>query len=269
MIGDGFMLTLKNIKVMTKENALILNDISMTLNQGKIIGLTGESGAGKSSIIKVIMGFLDKGCRLSQGEIYVDDLKLNDLSNKEKRSLCGTTIGFVPQNPMTAFDNRIKIGAQMEETFCIRLGLSKQEARELAVEKLKLVNLDEYEHVLSSVPMELSGGMLQRVAFAILLGLEPRYVLADEPTSALDEKNRDLILDLLEKQKKASGILFISHDLVALDRLCETVVILDKGKIIDNTTVEKLIKAPKHSWLKEFVKSNRSVDIGEWQWKEF
>lgn len=263
------MLKLKNVEVKTQENNLILENISIEIERGTIVGLTGESGAGKTSIIRVILGFLGKGCRLSNGKVSIDNLALKALSPKEKRALCGTTIGYIPQNPMTAFDRQLKIGQQIKETFCTRLKLSKNEARRLIIEKLKEVNLYDYEHILRCKPIELSGGMLQRVIFAILLGLEPKYVLADEPTSALDENNRDLILALLEKQKKVSGILFISHDLVALDRLCEKVVILQKGKFIKETTPKELIEAADQVQLNSTFSDDKRCDREVWQWSNF
>lgn len=261
------MLRMDEVCVMAKENKVILNKFSFMLKQGTAIGLTGESGAGKSTIIRAIMGFLGKGCFIGKGSIFIDDVRLNDMSSKKRRELCGITVGFIPQNPMTAFDSRLKLGVQMEETFCCRLGISKKQARDLSIEKLELVNLSDYERILDSFPSQLSGGMLQRVAFAILLGLKPKYILADEPTSALDEKNRDLLLNLLRKQKEEAGILLISHNLVALDGLCETVLVLNEGQIIEEGTIEKLMKEPKHIWTKQFVKSNYMQNTGGWKWR--
>lgn len=261
------MLKINDLSVTTRDKKVILNKFSLMLKQGTAIGLTGESGAGKSTIIRAIMGFLGKGCYVSNGNIFIDDLKLNNMSSKKRRALCGTTIGFIPQNPMTAFDSRLKLGVQMEETFCYRLGVSKKQARELSCEKLQLVNLSDYERILESFPSQLSGGMLQRVAFAILLGLKPKYILADEPTSALDENNRDILLTLLKQQKEEAGILLISHNLVALDSLCETVLVLNQGEVIEESTIEKLMKEPKHLWTKQFVKSNYVQNTGGWKWK--
>lgn len=262
------MLEVKNISVETKRQVKLLQDISFRLSKGKALGLTGESGAGKTTLIKSVMGILDRTCQLNKGRIVVDGLDLKDLSSGKRREMCGTTLGFIPQNPMTAFDKRMKIGKQMEETFCVRLKLSREQALLLAEKKLADVNLTDKRRVLHSYPAQLSGGMLQRVTMAILLGLDPKYILADEPTSALDEENRRLLLEQLKLLKKETGILMISHDVFALQSLCQEVMVMERGQITETGTMEKLLNAPQRQWTKEFSAANRQQDRRQWIWKE-
>jgi len=263
------MLEVKNISVEAKNHAKLLVGISFCLHQGEAVGLTGQSGAGKTTLIKSVMGILDRTCRMNTGSILVDGLDIGILSLDKRRDLCGTTLGFIPQNPMTAFDRRIKIGMQMTETFCIRLNLSKKTALHLSTETLEAVNLTDTNRVMQSYPEQLSGGMLQRVTMAILLGLKPKYILADEPTSALDEVNKALVLEHLVRHVKTTGILMISHDVVALNSLCENVFVMEHGRITESGRMDKLLYSPKQEWTKKFASANAKKDRGKWEWKEF
>ena len=160
------MLEIKNLYVEGKGHAQLLRGVSFSMKLGECIGLTGPSGAGKTTIIKAIMGVLDHTCRIPSGDILLDGVSLPAMPPAKRRDLCGTTLGFIPQNPMTAFDSHIRMGRLMEETFCLRLNCSKAEARKLAADTLQKVNLLDVDRVLSSYPTQLSGGMLQRVTMA-------------------------------------------------------------------------------------------------------
>ena len=162
------MLEIKNLYVEGKGHAQLLRGVSFSMKLGECIGLTGPSGAGKTTIIKAIMGVLDHTCRIPSGDILLDGVSLPAMPPAKRRDLCGTTLGFIPQNPMTAFDPHIRMGRLMEETFCLRLNCSKPDARKLAADTLRRVNLLDVDRVLSSYPTQLSGGMLQRVTMAIL-----------------------------------------------------------------------------------------------------
>lgn len=210
------MLKIEQLDVKERSGRYLLKDISMEIPAGRVIGLTGKSGSGKTTLLRSILGMLHTSCHIDAGKILLDDIDLSHLSRKSHRELCGKKLGFIPQNPMTAFDSRLKIGYQMRETFVNRLHLNTSEATDLAKEKLVSVNLKDTDRILGAYPSELSGGMLQRVAAAILLGMSPDYVLADEPTAALDEENRDLLLLIMQEQMKDKGILFVSHDVAAL-----------------------------------------------------
>lgn len=201
------MLKIEQLDVKERSGRYLLKDISMEIPAGHVIGLTGKSGSGRTTLLRSILGMLHTSCHIDAGKILLDDIDLSHLSRKSHRELCGKKLGFIPQNPMTAFDSRLKIGYQMQETFVNRLHLNTSEATDLAKEKLFSVNLKDTDRILDAYPSELSGGMLQRVATAILLGMSPDYVLADEPTAALDEENRDLLLLIMREQMKDKGIL--------------------------------------------------------------
>lgn len=215
------MLKIEQLDVKERSGRYLLKDISMEIPAGQVIGLTGRSGSGKTTLLRSVFGMLHTSCHIEAGKILLDNVDLSHLSRKSHRELCGKRLGFIPQNPMTAFDSCLKIGCQMRETFINRLHLNGSAATEMAKETLVAVNLKDTERVLGAYPSELSGGMLQRIAAAILLGMSPDYILADEPTAALDEENRDLLLLIMREQMKDKGILFVSHDVAALKTLCQ------------------------------------------------
>lgn len=261
------MLEIKNLTVRTNEGTEILHNISFAVPEHAAIGLTGASGSGKSTLIKSVMGILGSTCHVSAGEIWLDGENILKWNRKKHRELCGTVLGFMPQNPMTAFFLHNKIGAQMCETYRCRLHLSKQEALELARKTLRDANLPDTERILDSYPNQISGGMLQRVSFAILIGLKPNYILADEPTSALDEENRIHLVSLL-KNCENIGILFISHDTEALKMLCSETMVMEKGVITERNETQKLFEFPQREWTKLFARASMPRKGEDWLWTE-
>jgi ABC-type glutathione transport system ATPase component len=262
------VLKINKLSVKEKSGRFLLDQVSIEIPSGAIIGLTGHSGSGKTTLLRSIFGMLHTDCQIKDGKIFMDDTDLLCLSHREHRSLCGRKVGFIPQTPMTAFDSRLKIGYQIQETFQRRLQLTKSKAIALAKEKLDLVNLKETQRVLNAYPGELSGGMLQRVATAILLGMSPDYILADEPTAALDEENRNLLLDVLRTQMQDKGILFVSHDVGALQRLCNNVYVLGTGKVIEQGNMNQLLTKPQTDWMKQFSSLSRKESRGKWEWEK-
>lgn len=262
------MLKLDQLNVKEKSGGFLLKDVSMEIAPGTVVGLTGHSGSGKTTLLRSVFGMLHTSCQISSGKIYMDDMDLSHLSPREHRKICGKKIGFIPQMPMTAFDSRIKIGYQMQESFKLNLHLNKSEALALAKEKLNSVNLKDTERVLNAYPPELSGGMLQRVASAILLGMSPDYILADEPTAALDEENRDLLLEVIRRQMADKGILFVTHDVGVLCKLCGNVYVLGSGNVIGQGSMTQLLTKPKTDWMKRFASLSKQDSKGEWKWEK-
>lgn len=262
------MFEAQGIKVTAGRDKVLLHDISFSLEAGQCLGLTGASGSGKTTLLKAIMGVLAPGCRMSEGILTLDGVELQALSAKKRRSYCGTTLGFIPQNPMTAFDPANKIGAQMNETFQLQLGKDDAAAKELAVQLLQDVNLMDTERILNAYPQQLSGGMLQRVAMALLAGLSPRYIFADEPTSALDEENRNHLLQLLKTRHHKAGILFISHDVDALRSLCPETLVMAQGTVVERQTTDLLFQQPQHPWTRAFADAVQHRKGGDWTWQD-
>ena len=260
------MLQIKNLSVYGKNTGQILTDVSLELSKGACIGLTGASGSGKSTLIKAILGMHREELVISQGEIVLDDENLLCKSPKERRLLCGTTFGFIPQNPMTAFFPHVKIGVQVMETLRLHKGMDKRQAGARMAEVLRQVNLKDVERVSNAYPGELSGGMLQRVAMALILGTRPQYILADEPTSALDEANRDQLLELLSQYRQDAGILFISHDVEAMKLLCSVTHVMEHGHVIETQPTKQLFLSPRQPWTKRFSEAANHREEVDWQW---
>lgn len=261
------MLEIKDLTIHTKGGAALLDGLSLTLQQGQALALTGQSGAGKTTLLKAVLGLLGQDQRIKGGAVVVDGVDMATLCAAKRRSLCGTTIGFVPQSPMTAFDGRLTIGRQMEETLCLRFAMGKIAAQKLALETLDAVHLKDARRVFQSKPGELSGGMLQRVTVAMLLAMQPRYILADEPTSALDEENRDGLLSLLQNQLAQAGILLVTHDAHAMRFLCQETVILAAGTIIERQQTQALFEGPIKPWTQAFVGCSLANTEDEFLWK--
>lgn len=262
------MLKIHQLSVKEKSGRLLLDQVSLEIPSGAIIGLTGHSGSGKTTLLRSIFGMLHTDCQIKNGEILMDDTDLLCLSPRQHRSLCGKKLGFIPQNPMTAFDSRLKIGYQIQETFQKRLQLNQTNAIQLSREKLDLVNLKDTQRVLNAYPGELSGGMLQRVAAAMLLGMSPDYILADEPTAALDEENRNLLLEVLGKKMQDKGILLVSHDVDALQKICNNVYVLGAGRVIEQGSMDQLLTKPQTDWMNQFAGLSRIESRGRWEWEK-
>lgn len=260
------MLEIKNLTVQIKSGTPILNNVSLSIETGTCIGLTGASGSGKTTLIKAIMGMHGENMKISHGEILLEKEDLLNRSFKERRLLCGKVIGFIPQNPMTAFFPHAKIGRQMIETLQMHTRSDKKQAEALSADVLRQVNLTDTERVMNAYPGELSGGMLQRITMALILGTKPQYVLADEPTSALDEANRDLLLELLKAYQKNAGILFISHDTEAMKTLCSVTHVMECGRIIETQATEALFLHPRQPWTKHFAEAACHREEVDWKW---
>lgn len=260
------MLNVEHLTVLSAEGRRLLDNVSLCLNRGERLCLTGKSGSGKTTLLRTIMGLPNTGTRIAGGDILLEGKSLLRCSRAERRALCGRTLGFIPQNAMTAFFPNVRIGKQLTETYRLLLDCGRAEAEAKAGEMLRLVNLEDTRRVMNAWPGQLSGGMLQRVAVSILLGIRPKYILADEPTGALDESNRDLLIKLLSDYRDA-GILFISHDVKAIRALCETTCVLEDGRIIKRQSTEALFESPESPWTRQFVEAAQRAKEGEAHWK--
>ncbi|VRB53731.1 ABC transporter ATP-binding protein [Filifactor alocis] len=262
------MLEIKNLTVKDKYKNELLSDVSINVIEKTITTLVGVSGAGKTTLAKVILGILNEDLLLS-GSIYLNGHEISKLTKKEYRKMCGKEIAFIPQLPMRAFDERMKIGKQMTELYMTNLRVNKTEAIKMAKKNLNYVNLED-ERVLNSYPFELSGGMLQRVIIAIVLGLSPNYIVADEPTSALDEYNTSLFLKLIEENFKDKGILLITHNLDIIKKKTDYCYVMEQGKIIEEGNNKDVFENCKKSWTQKIVQlSAKKEDLeGYWQWNK-
>ena len=232
-----------------------VSGVSLTIADGEILGLVGESGSGKSVTAMSVAGLLPrKQCDLS-GEILLDGMDLLHSERSELRKIHGRHIGVVFQEPMSAMDPLMKIGRQVEEVLLIHTRLDQRERRRLALEALAAVELPDPEGVYGKYPHELSGGMLQRAMIAAAVVSRPRLLLLDEPTTALDVTIQAQILELLKKLNREHGIsmLFISHNLNVVRKLCPRVAVMQRGVLVEEGPTETVWAHPQHPYTQRLI----------------
>jgi len=244
-------------------NTWILRDVSFSVEVGKIVGLVGESGAGKTMVSRAILGFLPTGARWVSGRALFDGRDLAELSMNERRQLLSKDMAYIPQNPMTALNPVLRIKDQVCDVLKLHLGLNSGEAYLRSIELLDEVRLPDPEKIMSMYPHELSGGMRQRVLIAIAFACRPKLVIADEPTTALDVTVQKHILQLLKslQQKYQTATLFITHDLGVVAKICDAVHVMHGGRIIESADTETLINRPKHPYTASLVAATPRFDL--------
>lgn len=229
--------------------------VSLTIRDGEILGLVGESGSGKSVTAMSVAGLLPRSRCDYAGEILLDGRELLHIPRQELRKIQGREIGVVFQEPMSAMDPLMKIGPQVEEALDIHLKLSKAERRQRALAALAAVELPEPEAIYDKYPHQLSGGMLQRAMIAGAVVIRPKLLLLDEPTTALDVTIQTQILELLKKLNRESGIsmLFISHNLNVVRRLCRRVAVMQRGLLVEEGETDRVFYHPQHPYTRRLI----------------
>lgn len=241
-----------------KQKTRILHGVNFHINEGEVLGLVGESGCGKSltslSIMRLFQGTTGE---ITNGNIYFNDLDLVNLSDYEMRKLRGKQMAMIFQDPMTSLNPVMKIGKQLTEPILVHLKLSKSEAREHAIAMLTKVGIARPDEIIDEYPHQLSGGMRQRVMIAMAMSCNPNLLIADEPTTALDVTIQAQILELMKKLQKDEkmSILLITHDLGVVAEMCDRVVVMYAGKVVEEASVYDLFENPKHPYSKGLISS--------------
>ena len=239
-----------------------LNDVSIHVKQGEVLGIVGESGSGKSVTAYSLMGLTAHPGKLIGGTLEFNGHEIHNMSEKEFRKIRGNEISIIFQDPMTSLNPVYSIGNQIEEVILLHTGKNKKEAHARAVELLTLVGINEPEKRLKQYPHELSGGMRQRVMIAIALACEPKLLIADEPTTALDVTIQAQILELMMelKDKLGMAIIMITHDLGVVVSMCEKIAVMYGGRIVEYGTTDDIFYNPKHEYTKGLLKSIPRLD---------
>ena len=242
--------------------APILRDVSLTLERGEVRGLVGESGAGKSTIAKALLGILPRGVRVTNGSILFENRDLLTLSAKELRDIMGSEISLIPQDPQTALNPGRRIEAQLTDGLRLKRGMSSSDAHRRALKLLEEVHIRDPERVLRAYPHELSGGMRQRILIAAAFALEPKLVVADEPTTALDVTVQKQILRLIRGLQEAHGtaVIFVTHDLGVVAQICDSVTLLYAGKVIEEGRTSDVLTHPRHVYTKSLLSAGPRYD---------
>ena len=231
--------------------------ISLTVADGEIMALVGESGSGKTVTAMVVSGLLPRQRASVSGQILLDGEDLLALDSTAMRKKQGSDISVVFQEPMSAMDPVMRIGPQVEEALRIHTDLSAEERKRRALQALRDVDLPDAEVVYEKYPHQMSGGMLQRAMIAAAIISRPKLLLADEPTTALDVTIQAQILELLRRLNREMGmsILFISHNLNVVRKLCSRVAVMEKGLIVETGDTEQVFRAPQAAYTKRLIEA--------------
>ena len=242
-----------------------LNDVSIHLKEGEVLGIVGESGSGKSVTAYSLMGLTAHPGKLIGGTLQFNGHEIEEMSEKEMRKIRGKEISIIFQDPMTSLNPVYTIGNQITEVIRLHTDKDKKQAYARAKELLELVGINEPEKRLKQYPHELSGGMRQRVMIAIALACEPKLLIADEPTTALDVTIQAQILELMMelKDKLGMAIIMITHDLGVVASMCDRIAVMYAGRIVEYGTTDDIFYRPHHMYTKGLIRSIPRLDTKE------
>lgn len=253
-----------NVTFSTEDGPLhALKDVSFDVQERRIVGIVGESGCGKSTLINAILGLLADNGTVTGGQIAFQDRDLTRLSPQQMRDLRGPLIATVFQDPMGALNPVLSVGRQMIN-IQYRSGASRREKEARAIEMLRLVRIPDAESALSRYPHQFSGGMKQRIAIAMALTMEPALLIADEPTTALDATLEVTTIELLKdlQQKIGCAVLFISHHLGVIAELCDDVVVMYAGEVVERGSVRDVFRTPAHPYTRRLLDCDPARQTG-------
>jgi peptide/nickel transport system ATP-binding protein len=247
------ILEVKDLRVEfpTRRGTLVaLDSVSFRIEEGEVLGVVGESGAGKSITGLAIIGLLEPPGRIAGGEVRLEGRRIDDLPHEEMRKVRGRRIGVVFQDPLTSLNPLYTVGQQLTETILTHLSLSRTQARERAISLLKEVGIPGAEARLEHYPHQFSGGMRQRVVIALAIAAEPKLIIADEPTTALDVSIQAQIIALLKRlaQTRGTAVMLITHDMGVIAETSDRVAVMYAGRIVEIGPVRDVIHAPRHPY---------------------
>ena len=246
--------------VIRRQKKRIVDHVEFEVYPGECLGILGESGSGKSMSLKAVLGLLDKNFQVS-GQAVFDDKNLIDAPGEELRKLRGNQIGMVLQNPMTCFDPLYRIGSQMAETFAMHTDWNGEKIRSVSLEVLDQMRIHDGAEVLEKYPHQLSGGMLQRIMIGIAMALSPELLIVDEPTTAIDAITQYEILEEFEriKREKKTAMIFITHDLGAISKVADRIMVMNSGQIVDQGDFHHILHHAKDPYTRLLVEKRMAV----------
>jgi peptide/nickel transport system ATP-binding protein len=259
------LLQVKNLRVEfpTRRGTLLaLDDVSFDIAPGEILGVVGESGAGKSLTGAAIIGLLEPPGRIAAGEVRLDGERIDNLPYERMRAIRGRKIGAIFQDPLTSLNPLYTIGRQLVETISTHLPLNQAQARERAIALLKETGIPAAEARIDQYPHQFSGGMRQRVVIALALAAQPKLIVADEPTTALDVSIQAQIITLLHRvcREHGAAVMLVTHDMGVIAETCDRVAVMYAGRVVEIGPVDAVINAPQHPYTVGLMGSIPSMD---------
>jgi len=253
MTEQGALLTVKNLRVEipTRRELLVpVDDVSFEIAPGEILGVVGESGAGKSLTGSAVIGLLEPPGRIAGGEIYLRDRRIDNLPYRDMRKIRGAEIGMIFQDPLTSLNPVYTIGRQLVETLQTHQDLNQKAAQARAIDLLREVGIPAAAERINQYPHQFSGGMRQRVVIALALANNPKLIIADEPTTALDVSVQAQIIKLLKRLAGEHGaaVMLVSHDMGVIAETCDRVAVMYAGRIVEVGDVHNVVERPNHPY---------------------
>lgn len=258
------VLSLRDVRISDRAGGReIVHGVSFTLTPGKVVGIVGESGSGKTITCRAALGILPAHFEVTGGSIEIHGTDIAELSPAQWTALHGLTISAVFQDPASYLNPSIPVGAQVAEVVRVKKGLGRGAARRRAAELLRAVRLREADLVYGQYPHELSGGMLQRVLIAAAIAADPRILIADEATTALDVTVQAEILDLLADLRERTGmaLVVVSHDLAVVAQLCDEVLVMRQGEVVEHGPTGRVLHAPRHEYTQLLITEHESYGL--------
>lgn len=254
------LLRVQNLSIEFPAKRLVkaVDGVSLDVKAGEVVGLVGETGSGKTVFVTSILGLIRKPGRITQGSVMWCDRDLLRLKEKELRSIRGTEISMIFQNPLPSLNPSKRIGAQLRDLLVYHRLCDRSRADEVARALLRRVQLPDPERVMQLYPFECSGGMCQRVLIAMALSGKPKLLIADEPTTSLDVTVQAQIVRLILELKREFGmaVLFVSHDLGMMASICDRVAVMYRGRIVEAAQASELFKSPSHPYTQALLQSS-------------
>ena len=248
------LLTYQSVEICFNGRAVV-HDASFSLHPGEILGIVGESGSGKSTLLRAAMGLLGNSGMVTRGDIWFQEKDLPDLSEREMRQIRGNKIGMIFQDAGASMCPIRTIGSQIYESISAHRKITREEAREKALELFEKLHFKDGLRIWDSYPFELSGGMNQRAGIAIAMLMEPPILLADEPTSALDVAvQRQVVQEMLRlRELFGTAIILVTHDIGVVSAMADTVLVLKDGQVMEYGTAKKVLETPENEYTKKLL----------------